>query len=152
MKRLLAILAVLLVILFIADNRTVSIPKKPPVRTPVTGTTTPQAANNKISNRIGHVWRWVTSNQNADGRRILIYVALAAALVGAVLRRSGATFGHVGLLAVLLVFLAEPLFVGFLGFSYYIQASNWQYTNSLIIGGLEAAVLALAYAATPQSS
>jgi hypothetical protein len=152
MKRLLTILAVLLVILFITDNRTVNIPKKPPVRTPVTGTATPQAANNKISNRIGHVWTWVTSSQNADGRRILIYVGLAAALVGAVLRRSGATFAHVGLLAVLFVFLAEPLFVGFLGFSYYLQSSNWQYTNFLIIGALEAAILALAYAATPQSS
>ena len=66
------------------------------------------------------------------------------------LRRSGATFGHVGLLAVLLVFLAEPLFVGFLGFSYYIQASNWQYTNFLILGVLEAIILALGYVATPQ--
>jgi hypothetical protein len=149
MKRLLTIFAVLLVALFITDHWTVHLPKNPPA-SPVNASPDPKAAGQKIDNRVQHARRWLTSKTNADGRRMVIYVALAAALGGAVLRRSGATAAHLGILAVLVVFLAEPLFVGFLGFSYYVRTSNWQYTNFLIIGALEAVVLALGYMATPQ--
>jgi hypothetical protein len=151
MKRLFTILGVLLVALFITDNVHVHVPKKPPIHAPANAPPTPKAATQKIDNRIQHVRTWLTSSANADGRRMVIYVALAAALIGAVLRRSGAKAAHIAAAGVLLVFLAEPIFVGFLGFSYYVRTSNWQYTNFLIIGALEAAILALGYVATPQS-
>jgi hypothetical protein len=151
MKRLFGIFAVLLVALFLTDHWTIHIPKNPPIQSPVKGSPNPQAATKKIDDRLQHLQRWVTSNANADGRRMVIYVALAAALGGAALRRSGAKMAHLWVLAVLMIFLAEPLFVGFLGFSYYIRNNNWQYTNFLIVGALEAAILAIAYVATPQA-
>jgi hypothetical protein len=154
MKRLFAIFAVLLVALFITDNWTIkiSIPKKAPITVPVKPSPTPHVATKKISDRINHVWQWLKSRSNRDGQRILIYVALLATLAGAVLRRSGAKAAYVGIAALLLVVLAEPIFVGFLGFNYYVRTSNWQYTNFLIIGALEATLLALGYASTPQST
>lgn len=144
MKKILVVLGVLILILIISNQATV---KTPPVKTPAPHSANPRVAGEKITTRISHSWKWVTNKDHIDGRNMLIYVAMAAFVLGAALKKTrGVLWWHVLLFGGIFTLLSEWLFAGFLGFNYYLKTSHWQYSNFIVIGLIESVILGIGYA------